>query len=214
MYDNNDDNYNSDYIRPTEEYRADCGVEHGMTYENYNDEQHAYDAHNSTESVFTSMLMSGERILWAGSGKGAAPGAAVGAVFALFWLSFAVFWTIGATMAGGAFGMFGIPFILIGVFLFKNILAPSKKYYAITNMRILRKEGKNMVSERLDQVTDVTVTVKGTGKGSVTYRSTGNTFYRSNAQDISAMRGFFGVDNPSEVYRILNEAIHMATYLN
>ncbi|MBE6857253.1 MAG: hypothetical protein E7500_07530 [Ruminococcus sp.] len=214
MFDNNDENYNGDYIRPSEEYRADCGVEHGMTYENHDDEQHAYDAHNSAESMFTSMLMSGERILWAGSGKGGGAGTAVGVIFASFWLGFAFLWTIGATVAGGAFGLFGIPFIVIGITVFAGILFPSKKYYAITNMRVLRKEGKNMVSERLDQVTDVTVTVKGSGKGDVTYRSTGNTFYRNSSQNINAMRGFFNVENPNEVYRTLNEAIHMATYLN
>lgn len=209
-----DDEHNGDYIRPSEEYRAECTDEHGITYENHDDEQHSYDSFNDAEKQFSHMLINGEHILWAGKGKGVGQGAIVGVFFAIFWLGFAVFWTVGATVAGGVFGLFGVPFVLIGIFLISSFIFPPKKYYAITNMRILRKEGKNMISERLDQVVDVTVTVRGSGKGDVTYRSTGNTFYRSNSHNVTAMRGFFNVENPNEVYCILNEAIHMATYLN
>ncbi|MBQ9957217.1 MAG: hypothetical protein IJO99_06595 [Ruminococcus sp.] len=214
MFDNNDENYNGDYIRPSEEYRADCGVEHGMTYENHDDEQHAYDAHNSAESMFTSMLMSGERILWAGKGKGVDPGATVGIVFGLFWLSFALFWTIGASVAGGIFGAFGIPFILIGIFLVKSMIKPGARFYAITNLRVLKKHGKQFASDRLEHIVDVSMSTASGGKGSITYRSTNVTYYGRNVSHSNMVKGIFGVDNPSEVYRTLNEAIHMATYLN
>lgn len=216
MFDNNDENYNSDYIRPTEEYRSDCEDyhEHGQTYENYNQEQHTYDSHNSAEGEFSSMLMSGEHIIWAGKGKGGNPGAVVGGCFGFFWLGFAVFWTISATAMGGIFGAFGIPFILIGIFLVKSMIKPGAKFYAITNLRVLKKEGKQFTSDRLEHIVDVSMSSTSGGKGSITYRSTNVTYYGRNGSHSNMIKGIFGVDNPNEVYRILNEAIHMATYLN
>ncbi len=220
MFGRNDDNndiYNSqeydnggDYIRPSEEYRADCGTEHGMTYENHDDEQHSYDNHNSAEGEFGSMLMSGERIMWAGKGKGVDPGAAVGIVFGLFWLSFAVFWTIGASVAGGIFGAFGIPFILIGIFFVKSMIKPGARFYAITNLRVLKKDGKQFTSDRLEHIVDVSMSTASGGKGSITYRSTNVTYYGRNVSHSNMVKGIFNVENPNEVYRILNEAIHMA----
>lgn len=211
MFDNNDENYSGDYIRPTEEYRSDCEDyhEHGITYENHDDEQHAYDRHNEAEGQFTGVLMNGEHILWAGTGKGSAPGAAIGVIFAIFWLGFAVFWTIGATVAGGIFGAFGIPFILVGIFLFKNMLVPNKKYYAITNMRILSKNGKRLSAERLDRIANISVGQTSGNRGYVTYHTTGAVYYRGNNHHTGMMTGLYGIENPNEVYRILNDAVYM-----
>ncbi len=36
-------------------------------------------------------------------------------VFALFWTGFSVFWTAMASLGGGLFGLFGLPFIAIGI---------------------------------------------------------------------------------------------------
>ncbi|QQL44216.1 hypothetical protein [Sulfuriroseicoccus oceanibius] len=35
--------------------------------------------------------------------------------FALFWTGFSVFWVIGASAVGGFFGLFGLPFVAIGI---------------------------------------------------------------------------------------------------
>ncbi len=87
---------------------------------------------------FNSALEPGEIILWEGEGK--APKNAGGSgcsqrFFALFWLGFSIFWTFGATMGGGIMGLFGVPFILIGiVLLFQK---EPKPHYAITNIRVM-----------------------------------------------------------------------------
>ena len=62
------ESYNGgDYIRPTEEYRADCsGHKHGQTYDNYSAEQKFYDESSRFEKKFAPYLASGEYILWCG----------------------------------------------------------------------------------------------------------------------------------------------------
>lgn len=87
------ESYNGgDYIRPTEEYRADCsdhehgqtysdydsrihneeyradcsGHDHGQTYDNYSVEQKFCDESSRFEKNFAPYLASGEYILWCG----------------------------------------------------------------------------------------------------------------------------------------------------
>lgn len=63
-------------------------------------------------------------------------------IFMLFWLGFAIFWTVSASAASGLFGLFGVPFVLIGIQMnFGAKYAYNKKkahiYYALTNKRAL-----------------------------------------------------------------------------
>jgi hypothetical protein len=90
-------------------------------------------------------LLPGEIILWAGK-----PNISVHLnrtdvlliPFSMLWFGFAIFWTIGASKAGGAFGLFGIPFVLVGLYLFLGrffIKAHRKRRtgYAISNRRVI-----------------------------------------------------------------------------
>ncbi|MBE6862498.1 MAG: hypothetical protein E7497_06335 [Ruminococcus sp.] len=223
--DDNDDIYNSqeydnggDYIRPSEEYRADCGTEHGMTYENHDNEQHAYDNHNNAEAEFTSTLMLDEHILWAGESKqkiGLAGGCASAPVlfFSFFWLGFAIFWTIGATAAGGVFGLFGLPFVAVGIFLLVQSLNVGKKFYAITNKRVLRKERGHLTAHSLMDIHDVQMMKTSGNTGHISFASsnTRGTRYRVNGRYVEMPVSLVGIENPEEVYRILNEAVYMAS---
>lgn len=227
MFGRNDDNndiYNSqeydnggDYIRPSEEYRADCGTEHGMTYENHDDEQHSYDNHNSAEAEFTSTLMLEEHILWAGESKqkiGLAGGCASAPVliFVFFWLGFAIFWTVGATIAGGAFGLFGLPFVAIGICLLVSQLNVGKKFYAITNMRLLCKERGKLKAYSLMDIHEVQMMKTSGNIGHISFTSSNSrgVSYRVNGRYVEAPVSLVGIENPEEVYRILNEAVYMA----
>ena len=48
-------------------------------------------------------------------------------IFMLFWFGFAVFWTVSASAVGGFFGLFGIPFMLIGGYMLYMLIAGQKK---------------------------------------------------------------------------------------
>ncbi len=209
--------YGGDYIRPSEEYRADCGTEHGMTYENHDDEQHVYDNHNKAEAEFASMLMLEEHILWAAESKqkiGLAGGCASAPVlfFSFFWLGFSIFWTIGATAAGGVFGLFGLPFVAVGIFLLVQSLNVGKKFYAITNMRVLRKERGRLTAHILREVHDVQMMKTSGNSGYITFASSSSgTRYRVNGRYTDMPVSLVGIEHPEEAYRILNEAMYMAS---
>lgn len=232
--DNYDDGYNSqeytgygneyggDYIRPNEEYRADCGTEHGMTYENHDDEQHSYDRHNSAEAEFTSTLMMEEHILWAAESKqkiGLTGGcsSAPTLIFSFMWLGFACFWTITASAVGGPFGLFGLPFIAIGIFILVQSLNVGKKYYAVTNMRLLKKERGKLTAYNLKDVTNIQVGKTSGNRGYITFEPAvgmrGYT-YRVNGRTAVPSVSLVGIENPDEAYRILNEAVYRASSIN
>ncbi len=229
--DNYDDGYNSqeytgygneyggDYIRPNEEYRADCGTEHGMTYENHNDEQRSYDRHSGVEAEFTSTLMTGEHILWAAESNqkiGLAGGcsSAPTLIFSFMWLGFACFWTLTASFMGGPFGLFGLPFIAIGIFILVQSLNVGKKYYAVTNMRVLRKERGKLYAHRLEEINNVQMGRISGNTGYITFIPAGGRGYRVNGRYVEATVNLVGLENPDEAYRILNEAVYRASSTN
>lgn len=231
MFDNENEyssDHGGDYIRPTEEYRADCEDyhEHGQTYEDYNHEQQAYEAHSENEEEFRAMLMPGENLLWCGKaqkGGGLAAGGAscISLIFPVFWTGFAVFWTLTAFLAGGGImAVFGIPFIVIGIFLFKQMGAvkTGKRSYAITDRRVIINSGGRVTSDRLENIGDITYKETGSGvgyvmfvmlgAGSMQYGSYGNTRMTAGRHCV-----FSGVHNPAEVCRILSDAVYSATRL-
>lgn len=69
--------------------------------------------------------------------------------FSLLWCGFAIFWTVGASSAGGFFGLFGIPFVLVGLYMvfgrfIHRAYLQKNSYYVITNKRIYRRRGKKI----------------------------------------------------------------------
>ena len=54
---------------------------------------------------------------WRGKSKGISPTKNLTMIpFGVFYLAFALFWTISASSAGGFFGVFGLPFIAVGMY--------------------------------------------------------------------------------------------------
>ncbi len=84
-----------------------------------------------------------EEVLWMGRPMVNSVSAPLYPVFfSLFFVGFSIFWMIGASAVGGLFGLFGIPFLCIGVgFLYsatigrKNGLKQS--LYAVTDTRAI-----------------------------------------------------------------------------
>ncbi len=99
---------------------------------------------NALYNELRPFLHPGEDVLWAGRpGVGSAPKqSGFSVIFMIFWLGFAVFWTVMATAIGGFFGIFGLLFIAIGIGVFYNMFFGRKKsmnssVYAVTNTRAI-----------------------------------------------------------------------------
>ena len=96
-------------------------------------------------------LMANERILWTGQPDPAYRARRIPRatrIFLLFWLAFAFYWTYTAFMEGGAFGVFGIPFICIGLYSnfgrhFRKDRHKAAVLYAITDKRIIIYDKKH-----------------------------------------------------------------------
>ena len=119
---------------------------------------------------FNRHLESGEYIVWCGKGladsnKKAFIGTKLYLIFfALIWTSFVIFWTFSVfSMGGGSMGFFGVPFIVIGIFLFIKAFTTgkTKAYFAVTNMRILTEAGRGLEMEYLTNVTSARANENG-----------------------------------------------------
>lgn len=183
--------------------------------QDYNsDSSHSY---YENQSPFNSYLLPNEHIIWEDKyhkGGGAVSIANLYTfIFSIFWLGFAVFWTIGATLAGGLFGLFGIPFILIGLVLLKSRFSSKKCQYAITDMRVMSFDGKKFNADMLNNVVNISVSQGSNNIGNVTFSIAGSTVY-NNRNNVNMMNtsnglnGFYGVQNPNQVFNILNTAVY------
>lgn len=98
-------------------------------------------------------------------------------LFSIFWLGFAVFWTYMAMEGSVIFALFGIPFILVGVYLligryFTDALSRKNTVYALTNKRIIQKSGvlsKTYKSVYLNSIPGITYTEKSDGSGDINF---------------------------------------------
>lgn len=120
------------------------------------------------EERFQPMLFSDEYIVRCGEGRQTNSGGAP-LPFAIFWTGFAIFWTAAAFVSGaGAFSLFGLPFIAIGVGLFIQIFkGGNKEYYALTNLRVIILKGKETCAEYYDRIKDARVYPAARGKFAV-----------------------------------------------
>ena len=125
------------------------------------------------------ILESGEKIVWKGKPE---PGASVRMtwfelIFGLFFFGFAVFWTVGATVTGGLFGVFGIPFMAVGGWMLTKPIRTRRRarktYYATTNRHVLimkRDEGYRVDSVYAHKFNHFSRKDKGDGSGSIRFR--------------------------------------------
>jgi hypothetical protein len=143
-----------------------------------------YDA----QMIIQKELDSGERLLWAGMPKQGTifRGSDVFMVpFSLLWGGFAIFWEImalqipseNAGVVSIAFPLFGIPFVLIGLYLiFGRFIYDSKKraktFYGLTDQRAIIVSGlfsKDIKSLNLKTLSDVSLSEKADGYGTIIF---------------------------------------------
>lgn len=97
------------------------------------------------ENAIRTSLRDGEQLLWIG---GPDPSRLLSREdafvipFSLLWCGFAIFWLIFAMRAGGLFWLFGVPFVLVGLYMVFGRLIVKRSTrrgmrYAITSRRAL-----------------------------------------------------------------------------
>ena len=126
--------------------------------------------------------------------------------FGLFFLAFSLFWTAGASMTGGLFGLFGLPFIAVGLFLVfgKNIIG-KKTYYVITNRKIYRSQAGRVDMVDIANLPPMRVQGHQNGAGSIYF---GEHHYRTNGRNhYGVVFSIENVDNIAEVQRIISETM-------
>ncbi len=166
-------------------------------------------------------LEAGERLEWAGMPvpRFFTAHSIAGFLFAIPWTAFAIFWTAGAAQATADscgprgfdfFPLFGVPFILVGVYL---LLSPLWTYlktrrtaYAITDRRALIFDGgwsTTIRSFRPHELRDLSRKERRNGRGDVviTRRVRPDGEGGQQTEDI----GFLHVEQPREIEQKLRQ---------
>jgi hypothetical protein len=135
-----------------------------------------------TAEIFKDRLLPGEAVVWFGRpGQGIlfAPRDALLIPFSLLWGGFTIFWETMAlsTRAPGGFVLFGVPFVLVGLFMiFGRFLLDAwlraRTAYALTDRRILILRWgpwPTFKAVRLDRLPEATLSESSSGRGTVRF---------------------------------------------
>jgi len=138
------------------------------------------------ESELRDTLSKDEKLLWAGrpeTGLKLRPSDAVLIPFSLMWCGFAIFWesTVFFTDAPFFFKLWGIPFVLVGLYItvgrfIIDILQRKNTIYGITNDRVIIRSGifsKQTKSLNIRTISDITFKEKSDGSGTISLGPTG-----------------------------------------
>ncbi len=150
---------------------------------------------NTAQSTLEPLLGSGERLLWSGQPRtGIRFRAADFALipFSIFWCGFAIFWECmalriprggsgPAALASYVFPLFGLPFVLIGLYLlvgrfFFDAWKRGRTFYGVTDERILIVSGvfsRTTTSKDLGTLGETTLKERPDGSGTLLFGRTG-----------------------------------------
>lgn len=136
--------------------------------------------HELNQNFFQSLLQPGEFVLWHG-----APGPGklnsyghVPILFSIIWLGFSLVWEAAAVMSGVIIMiLFGLPFILIGLSItfggpIRNAKLKGKVFYAVTDQRLLIKEGNEISMFTPDMLPPMQIRMNKNGTGSIYFEET------------------------------------------
>jgi Bacterial PH domain len=127
-------------------------------------------------------LAAGEQVIWSGQPRQGLTlrGSDLFAIpFSLFFAGFSVFWMHGAASSGAPipFVLFGVPFVLVGLYLvFGRFLVEAKQragtFYAVTPQRVIIRSGlfsKSVKSLPLKTLQDLSLSERSDGTGTITF---------------------------------------------
>jgi hypothetical protein len=126
-------------------------------------------------------LWSGEKLLWCGQPAGGLKlrrSDAIAIPFSLMWGGFAIFWETGAILSNAPFffRLWGIPFVLVGLYLiigrfFFDAWLRARTVYGVTNQRALIFCGRSSALTSLPLLTlsEIRVTEHQDGTGTISF---------------------------------------------
>jgi Bacterial PH domain len=137
---------------------------------------------NDPASIISRELSSGERLLWSGQprrGIRLRPSDAFMIPFSLLWCGFAVFWEVSVAAKGAPsfFVLWGIPFVLVGLYIvFGRFIVDAwtrdRTFYGITSERIIIVTGlssRQTKSLQLRTLSDISLAERADGSGTITF---------------------------------------------
>jgi hypothetical protein len=137
---------------------------------------------NTLSEEIKAQLSSGEKVLWSGQPKQGVIVRGADAFmipFSLMWGGFAIFWEASVLKSGapGFFALWGIPFVLIGLYLifgrfFFEAKQRARTFYAVTNERIIIVSGvfnRKVKSLNLRTLSDLSLSEGKEDEGTITF---------------------------------------------
>lgn len=131
--------------------------------------------------------------------------------FSLLWGGFAIGWEIGVLMmgAGWFFALFGIPFVIIGLYLiigrfFHDAWYRSKVYYGMTAEELFIKRPKSVENIPFTKINNLEVQEEKNGRGSLNFNMGVAAKSNQNTPTLpSAGHVLDGIYNVTEPYHII-----------
>lgn len=162
-----------------------------------------------------------ERLLWVGKPKSGFVLRSFDAIlipFSLLWFGFALFWEYMAwKMDAGMFMLFGLPFILVGLYIcvgrfFADMARRKNTIYGITTERVIIRSGifnMDTKSINIKNITDLILSEKKDGYGTILFGATSTGTIAFNTlntwQGSKSVNGFELIPDAKKVYNILVE---------
>jgi len=99
--------------------------------------------------------------------------------FSLLWAGFSVFWLVSAAQSGAPlpFVLFGVPFVLVGIYIVVGRFAVEAKqrentFYAVTPQRVIIASGlfsKSVKSLNLKAISEISLSERSDGSGTIAF---------------------------------------------